>query len=394
MTPNHKLISTYKVYTGKMCSDCNKHNSDRRCGSHKRRCHSHDSCRSSSRCKQNSYTEVDLVSNIPGRAMFTDPNLVNAWGLSHSPTGPWWVSDNGTGVATIYQGNGTAESLIVTIAPPAGMSGPAAPTGNVFNDAATTRPTEFVITKGLNSAPAIFLFATEDGTVSGWNPTVDPTNTILAIDNSTTVPSAVYKGITIGMVGNTRYLYVTNFRTGLVEMYDTNFMLVKTFTDTSLSTECPLPNQCFAPFNVLARKGKLYVTFALQKPDHHDDDHAPSRGFVDVFSTDGTFIKRLISKGALNSPWAINFAPKNFGKFSCSLLVGNFGDGVINAYDRHSGKHLGALEDANGFTISINGLWGIAFGNDQQAGPANFLFFAAGINNEADGLFGYIMSNN
>lgn len=345
---------------------------------------------------QGFYQQTNLVSDIAGVALFTDKNLVNPWGLSHPPTGPWWISDNGTGLTTLYNGNGrkfpVGSPLVVTIAPPAGGTS-AAPTGNIFNPVNGTNPDDFVVSENGKSGPSIFMFATEDGTISGWNPGVDVTHTILAVDRSAVGAGAVYKGLAFGQSGGSEFIYATNFRFGTVEQFDSNFKLVRSFTDSQLAKTCPFPNQCFAPFGIQNIGGNLYVTFALQDAAHHDDAHGPSRGFVDVFDTNGNLIKRLISRGALNSPWGLALAPSNFGQFSNDLLVGNFGNGRINAFDPNTGALLGQLKNQKGLIISINGLWGLAFGNGQTAGPTNALFFTAGINDEADGLFGKIQAS-
>src|SRR5436309_1507620 len=177
------------------------------------------------------YQQTNLVSDIAGVARFTDANLVNPWGLSHSPTSPWWVSDNGTGVSTLYQGNGRSVPLVVTIPPPKGGTGSAAPTGNVFNSVSSTNADDFVVRKNGKSGPSIFMFATEDGTISGWNPTVDLTHAILAVDRSKVGLGAVYKGLAIGSSNNSDFIYATNFRFGTVEMFDAKFKLVRSFTD-------------------------------------------------------------------------------------------------------------------------------------------------------------------
>jgi len=338
------------------------------------------------------YQQTNLVSDIAGVALFTDANLKNPWGLSHSAASPWWISDNGTGLTTLYNGHGrkfpVTSPLVVTIAPPGGSPAgtTAAPTGNVFNNSGGG----FVVSENGNSGSSVFMFATEDGTISGWNPNVDLTHTILAVDRSAVGAGAVYKGLAIA--GNS--IYATNFRFGEVEQFDSNFNLVRSFTDQQLANTCPLQNQCFAPFGIQNIGGNLYVTFALQDVAHHDDAHGPSRGFVDVFDANGNLLKRLISRGALNSPWGLALAPPNFGQFSNDLLVGNFGNGRINAFDPNTGALLGQLKNQKGLIISINGLWGLAFGNGQAAGQTDELFFTAGINDEANGLFGKIQSEN
>jgi len=345
---------------------------------------------------QGFYQQTNLVSDIAGVAKFTDSNLVNPWGLSHSPTSPWWISDNGAGVSTLYKGDGTAVPLVVTIPPPAGSPAgtTAAPTGNIFNAVNSTNPDDFVVSKGGKSGPSLFIFATEDGTISGWNPNVKPTNAILAVDRSTVGAGAVYKGLTFGRSNGSDFIYATNFRFGSVEQFDANFHLVRSFTDKKLANTCPLPNQCYAPFGIQNIGGKLFVTFALQDAAHHDDASGAGHGFVDVFDTNGNLLQRLISHGHLNSPWGLALAPSNFGQFSKALLVGDFGDGLINAYDPNSGAFLGQLTNKRGAAIAIDGLWGLAFGNGASAGETDELFFTAGIGGEAHGLFGKIQSEN
>jgi len=345
------------------------------------------------------YRQTNLVSNIPGMAKFTDPNLKNPWGMSHSAGSPWWISDNNAGVATVYKGDGTAFQvgtppmpLVVNIPMPDGTPG-GAPTGNVFNGT-----NGFIVSGSGGSGPSRFIFATEDGTISGWNPTADLKNAIVAVDRSTkTDPQgdvgAVYKGLATGSNDKGDFIYATNFRFGTVEQFDAQFNLVRSFTDSELSTDCPLPNfpnQCFAPFGIQNINGDLYVTFALQKPDKHDDLSGPGRGFVDVFDTNGNLIQRLASGGTLNSPWGLALAPEGFGRFGKDVLVGNFGDGSINAFEPDTGAFRGQLKDQKGNPITIDDLWGLGFGNGGLAGDTDTLFFTAGINDEMDGLFGSI----
>jgi uncharacterized protein (TIGR03118 family) len=351
------------------------------------------------------YRQTNLVSDVAGLARFQDKNLVNSWGLSHSPTSPWWISDNGTGLATVYNGDGTpflvaGSPLVVTIPLPAGVTPPppAAPTGNVFNSVNSTNPNEFVVTENGKSGPSTFMFATEDGTISGWNRGVDPTNAILAVDRSAAVDpqgdvGAVYKGLATGSNDKGDFIYATNFRFGQVEQFDASFKLVNTFTDPQLSSDCPIPGppaQCFAPFGIQNIGGLLFVTFALQNAAKHDDVAGPGNGFVDVFDTSGNLVQRLASHGTLNSPWGLTLAPEGFGRFGKDLLVGNFGDGHINAFEPDTGAFRGQLKDQRGNPITINGLWALGFGNGGLAGPTDTLFFTAGINDEADGLFGSI----
>ncbi|HZC76374.1 MAG TPA: TIGR03118 family protein, partial [Ktedonobacterales bacterium] len=311
----------------------------------------------------------------------------NAWGLSHGPTTPWWVSDNGSGRTTLYTGAGArapaGSPLVVTIPPPHGSTAgtTAAPTGNIFNGS-----NGFVVTDAVTgtSGPALFLFATENGTISGWSPTVNSHQAILAVDHSAGSAGAVYKGLALGSVGSSTYMYVANFRAGTVDIFDARFApahLAGAFTD-------PHSIAGFAPYNIANIGGQLYVAYAKQNAAKHDDVAGSGNGFVDVYSTSGQLIRRLVSGGPLNSPWGLVLAPEGFGQFSGDLLVGNFGDGRINAFDPHTGAFLGALQRAKGEAVVIPGLWGLAFGNGSAAGPTTTLFFAAGIDHEAHGLFG------
>jgi uncharacterized protein (TIGR03118 family) len=285
---------------------------------------------------------------------------------------------------------------VVTIPAPAGGT-TAAPTGIVFNDVNSTNPDDFVVRANGKSGPSLFMFATEDGTISGWNPTVDRTHAILAVDRSKVkigqFTGAIYKGLAIGKSEGKDFIYATDFRFGTVEQFDAKFHLVRSFTDPELKEQCHLSNphnQCFAPFGIRAIGGKLFVTFALQKVGKHDDQAGPGNGFVDVFNTNGELLRRFASHGKLNSPWGLTLTPNNFGPFSHDLLVGNFGDGHINVFNPATGAFLGQLPDQAGDPITINGLWGIDFGNGNLAGETDELFFASGLNDEANGLFGKI----
>ena len=327
---------------------------------------------------EGAYHQTNLVSDLPGMAATIDPNLVNPWGISASPTSPMWVSDNNAGAATLYNGAGTPVPLVVKIPQPSGADG-GAPTGTVFNPSA-----DFMGDR--------FLFATEDGTIVGWNPAIDLHKGIVRRDRSTVGLGAVYKGLAIANNGVGNHIYATNFRFGTVEVFDTKYNLVSlsgSFSDSRIPTG-------FAPFNIQELGGRLYVTYAKQKPDKHDDLSGPGNGFVNVFDLNGHLLRRLIRHGALNSPWGLALAPENFGPFSEALLVGNFGDGHINAYSPRSGRLIGTLRNESGAPIAISGLWGIRFGNGSRGGgalaPTNTLYFAAGIGEEQHGLFGAITS--
>ncbi|MGE5224033.1 MAG: TIGR03118 family protein [Omnitrophica WOR_2 bacterium] len=330
------------------------------------------------------FNQVNLVSDIPGLALHTDPDLVNPWGLSHSGASPIWVSDNGMGVSTLYNGAGTKLALVVTIPPPAG-SAPGTtskPTGQVFNGT-----TDFVVTGASGSGPARFIFATEDGTVSGWNPAADPTHAILAVDNSAS--GAIYKGLAIGANASGNFLYAANFHAGTIDVFDKDFQPVQlagSFSDPDI-------HRGFAPFNIQNLGGKLYVTYAKQDADREDDVAGPSNGYVDVFDTDGNLLQRAATRGRLNSPWGLAIAPPSFGAFAGDLLVGNFGDGRINIIDPVSGEFLDQIRDANNRPITIDGLWGLLVGNGGNGGDVNKVYFTAGLNDEANGLFGSLEAN-
>ncbi|WP_264714274.1 TIGR03118 family protein [Limobrevibacterium gyesilva] len=334
--------------------------------------------------RDNAYTQTNLISDGFVPAANINPDLINPWGMSFSPTGPFWVSDNGAGVASINDGAGNpvvvaggSEKTIAT--PPGQQPGTASPTGQVFN----AFRTEGAFTLS-NGSPAAFLFATEDGTISGWN---GGSQSILAVDNSSN-PSAgsdgegaVYKGLAIGETAKGVFLYAANFRHGTVDVFDQNFMPVKSFTDPKLPAG-------YAPFNVQVLDGKLFVTFALQNADKHDDVAGAGHGFVDEFSLDGHMLHRVASGGVLNSPWGLAIAPSHFGEFSNDLLIGNFGDGKIDAFNPKNDHFEGKLLGPDGKPIVIGDLWALSTGNASAGSDPNALYFTAGVLNEAHGLFG------
>jgi len=339
-----------------------------------------------------SYVQSNLVSDIPGLAAHTDPNLKNPWGTSVGPGSPIWVSDNHAGVTTLYDGAGKAQSLVVAIPAPlsAGAGAVGAPTGQAFN---TFDPSssDFVISQDGKSGPAFFLFATEDGTIAGWNPSVDKTHAIIAVDRSTATDGvgdvgANYKGLALVTMSSGKFIYATSFRFGRVDVFDSHFNLVNSFTDPTVPTG-------FAPFGIHNIGGKLYVTFAKQGPGKNDDAARPGNGFVDVFSPNGDLLQRLVSRGKLDSPWAVTLAPTTFGAFGGDILVGNFGNGRINAYDPTTGMFQGELSGPGGGPIAIDGLWGLRFASATPGATPNTLFFTAGLNHEADGLFGTLLPN-
>jgi uncharacterized protein (TIGR03118 family) len=349
------------------------------------------------------YLLTKMVSDTAaGGGAVTDADLTNPWGIAFSPTGPFWIADNVSGKATLYDGSGVKQSLVVNLPTPTALTGGAG-TGQVYNGTNNA----FVV----NGSPALFIFATEDGTILAWNANTGTTALIKA-DNSQViynlpggpVTGAVYKGLAMGSNASGNFLYATNFRAGKIDVFNTNFASVNlsgSFTD---------PNGIpagFAPFDIQNINGSLYVTYAMQNGVKHDDVSGPGNGLIDVFDTNGNFIKRLVvgsafggTVSALNSPWGLALAPANFGKFSNALLVGNFGDGHINAFDPNTGALLGTLLDSNNNPIVIPGLWALSFGNGGQAGSASDLFFTAGIgdapnfttNLETHGLFGRLQA--
>ncbi len=322
------------------------------------------------------YVQTDLVSNngVPGTT--PDKNLVNAWGIVQPPGGPFWINTNGTGLSELYDGDGNSIKFLpfVTIPPPSGP-GPSTPTGIVFNPTASASMNNF---KG-----DVFIFATEDGTISGWQFS-DGMNAVLRVDNSS---SAVYKGIAFGISGGgSAQIYATNFHDNRIDVFDSSYTPVVlplgAFSDSALPAH-------YAPFGIANIAGELFVSYALQNGEMHDDVAGPHHGFIDEYNTDGVLVRRFVSGGDLNSPWGMVLAPGNFGRLSGAVLVGNFGNGHINAYDLHDGKHLGELKGEKK-AIVIDGLWGLAFGNGSSKfdTPTNTLYFAAGPDHESNGLFG------
>ncbi len=322
------------------------------------------------------YTQTNLVSDIPGVARITDPNLVNPWGVSEFPKGPLWVSDNGTDVSTLYTGaiGGsplTPVPLVVKI--PGG-----APTGQVFNGTKG-----FVVHHGKQSGAALFIFASEAGVISGWNPAVGAVGnaTSTHAQRGVTVRNAVYKGLAIAG----RRLFAANFHSGRVDIFNSKFHRVRS---AGAFRDRRLPHG-YAPFNITSIGGHLYVSYAKQDADKGDDVAGPGHGFIDVYSTGGKLLHRLVRRGALNSPWGMLIAPSSFGTFSHDLLVANFGNGALNAFDPVTGKFLGPLKNADGNPIVISGLWGLIRG-DGAAGTPQAVFFTAGLADESHGLLGTI----
>jgi uncharacterized protein (TIGR03118 family) len=315
-----------------------------------------------------SYSWTNFQSDIPGVAAHTDPNLVNPWGMAASSGGTIWVSNNGTGTSTLYRQDGTANSLVVTIPTSARNKGTGNPTGVVFNGTPF-----FKVTKNGNSQPARFIFVSEDGSISGWNPALDGTHAIIAVDNGTNKGTnrAIYKAATLGMANGHNFLYVANFHSGRVETYNETFQPVGfPFVDPNLPAG-------YAPFGIRNFNGEIFVTFAQQDAKGEDEVAGPGNGFVDVFNTSGNFLRRLISRGNLNAPWGLTLVEGD------KLWVGNFGDGKINNYDPVTGAFLGTINRADGTPLQFDGLWDLLVLGDG-------VYFTAGIADEAHGLFGLI----
>jgi uncharacterized protein (TIGR03118 family) len=343
--------------------------------------------------RQNAYVVTPLVSDQMGQAPVMDPNLKNSWGVAFSPgASPFWISDNATGLSTLYDGDGTivnlpnnASPVVIPCPPQAGQGSAcpanASPTGMVWNASSA------FLVPGTKSQ-ASFLWATEDGTISAWTGGLTPANdAVLAVDNSVKpnpTSGAVYKGLVFGTNVNGVFLFATNFRAGTVDVFDHNYNPAT--TDGGFADPRIPPG--FAPFGIENIDGDLFVTYAKQNAAKHDDVAGQGNGFVGVFDTDGHLLRRFASRGPLNSPWGIARASFAFGQFSGDVLVGNFGNGQINAFDS-DGNFLGTLRDGDGKPISIDGLWKLTLGGGAKS-RSDTLYFTAGPNMETDGLFGTV----
>lgn len=332
------------------------------------------------------YLAHNLVSDLPNTADFQDKNLVNPWGVATSATSPFWIGNNGTGTSTIYSTNGTPSTLVVQIPTPTG------PTGGAVSGVISNATTSFNVTAGSNTKPASFIFCTEDGTISGWSSTVNATNAIIAVDMSAS--GAVFKGCIAGGTSTAPVLYATDFHNGVVDMFDGNF---KPISSSTAFVDKTIPAG-FAPFGIWASTAGIYVSYAKQDDEKHDDVSGPGNGYIDLFDPSGTFLSRFISQGKLNSPWGMAIAPSTFGTFGGAFLAANFGDGTINAFDPTTGASLGTLMDNTGNPITFPGIWGLFFGNGGRGGDRATLYFTAGIGGpygeeaESHGLFGSIQA--
>ncbi|MFM0632553.1 TIGR03118 family protein [Paraburkholderia xenovorans] len=349
------------------------------------------------------YVVTPLVSNLAGAAPNVDRVLQNAWGIAFSPAAsPFWINDNATGCSTLYDGEGAKVALQVSIPLPGNVvpasachpvypshapkTAPAAPTGIVWN------PSAAFLVPG-TTIPAVFIFATEDGTISAWagglNP---PDHAVIAVDNSSTpsaASGAVYKGLVFGVNAKGGFLFATNFRSGQIDVFGpsgANGLFTPARTDGGF-TDPQIPAG-YAPFGIANIDGDLFVTYAKQNDQKHDDVAGHGHGFIDVFDTDGHLLRRFASRGSLNSPWGIARASFAFGRFSGKILIGNFGDGRINVFD-NDGRLVDQLEDAYGNPLAIDGLWTLTLGGGRNSSP-DTLYFSAGPNEEVNGLFGTI----
>jgi uncharacterized protein (TIGR03118 family) len=319
------------------------------------------------------FRRINLVSDQPGHAQITDPNLVNAWGMSHGPNTPLWVSDNGADVSTLYRGAtpGTAVSPVpLVVSVPGG-----APTGQVFND-----------TSGFEvpgtGQPALFMFATETGVISAWNQAVPTATSAVKVAS---VHNAVFKGLALVHSQFGPLLLATDFHHNRVDVFNSHFRLLhvaRLFHDKRLPAH-------YAPFNVAQIRDHVFITYARQDADRHDDVAGAGHGFIDEYTRYGALIRRFAGRGALDSPWGMVVAPATFGSFAGRLLVGNFGNGRIHAYSLRSGREVGTLQNGRHHPIVIDGLWGLIRG-DATAGGADSVWFSAGPDNEAHGLLGLL----
>jgi uncharacterized protein (TIGR03118 family) len=324
------------------------------------------------------YVPQLLVSDGAFQADNLDTNLVNPWGLAFNPTGVSWAANNQTGTASLHDGTGAVQALVVSIPSPRALDG-GRPTGIVFNGSSG-----FEVTDGVNVGPARFIFAGEDGIISGWSPQVPPGSKQAQVAVDSSADGAIYKGLALSASSHGVQIYATDFHNKKVRAFDESFVdLELAFADSSVPSG-------FAPFNVQAIGASIFVTYALQDENGEDDVPGAGNGFVNEFDRNGRFVRRFQSGGVLNSPWGMALAPADFGPLAGALLIGNFGDGMINAFDRTTGKFLGTLDVAENRPFKVEGLWSLQFGNGFADQPTDTLFFTAGPGDESHGVYGRI----
>lgn len=344
-----------------------------------------------SRAEAHGYSQHNLVSDKPAAAAadHTDPSLLNPWGVAFFPGGPFWVSDNGAGVSTLYDGLGVKNALTVTIPPPAGDTNPGAPgpSGMVWNG----NPLAFPVGNSLvNTAAALFIWATEDGTIAAWQGTLSPITAAVTVVPNNAFGSGtdpVYKGLAIGNNSAGLFLYATDFRSGKIAVWDSTFAPNAALNAKFVDNKIP---GGFAPFGIQNINGQLWVSYAKQDAAKHDPVLGAGRGFVDIFDTDGNLLRRFAQRGVLNAPWGMVLAPRHFGDFSNDILIGNFGDGKISAWDPKTGNFIDWIRDGSGKTIKLGSLWALTFGGGMTASPQT-LYFTTGLVDEGDGLFGTLI---
>ena len=352
-----------------------------------------------SRADAHGYVQTNLVTgNTAAVADFTDPSLLNPWGVAFFPGGPFWISDNGTGVSTLYEGNGTKVALTVTIPTPLGDTNPGAPgpSGMVWNG----NPMAFLVGNNpTNTAAALFMWATEDGTIAAWQGGLIPeTEAVTVVANPDFVNGGtgndpVYKGLAIGNNSSGLFLYATNFRDGKIAVWDSTFSSTSTAAAAlnAKFIDHNIPDG-FAPFGIQNINGQLWVTYAKQDAAKHDPVPGKGDGFVDVFDTDGNLIRRFAQRGVLNAPWGMVLTPDHFGEFTNDILIGNFGDGKISAWEPKTADFIDVMRNDKGKPIELGTLWTLVFGNGLVSSPQT-LYFTTGLVMENDGLFGTLTPN-
>lgn len=337
---------------------------------------------SAAQADDDGYKVTGLVSDLAGRAAHVDGNLQNPWGIAFNPNGAVWIANNGTGTSTLYDGSGRPSAQLPVVNIPGKNGGAGNPTGIAFNSSA-----DFTVAPG---KPAAFIFVNEGGTLAAWAPSADLLNAKI-VGGAVPGQAPVYKGLALAGNGRGHFLYAADFRNGKIQVFNKDFHWVAFANPARLCKfNDPALPQGFAPFGIHNINGNLYVSYAKQDEDKEDDVAGPGLGLVNIFDADGCLVRRFAAHGPLNAPWGMALAPADFGRHGNQLLVANFGDGTINAFDLDSGEYKGALRDRRGDKVVVEGLWGLAFGNGVLNQPTHTLFFTAGPDDETHGLYGKI----